>query len=71
MLSQRERLAAITLASMADGDREHALRRGYVMVNLERDTASSGLWTPINLNSSIIEASEDFRRTAELGAEAR
>ena len=59
MLSNRERLAAIALARMAESDREHALKRGYVMVNL-----TSEVWTPVNIDAAIADAAQDFRRAA-------
>lgn len=59
MLSKIQRLAAIALARLAAADRERALRRGHLMVNIDR-TAESGVWTPVNLDPEIVKAAEEF-----------
>jgi hypothetical protein len=60
VLSKLQRLAAIALARLDYADRERALRRGHILVNLGRN-AESGIWTPVNLDSEIIRAAEEFR----------
>ena len=59
MLSARQRLAAIALARMSDLDREHALKRGHIMVSLERSSIS-GVWTPVNLDADVVTAAHDM-----------
>jgi hypothetical protein len=41
-------------------DRERALQRGRILVNLGRN-AERGSWTPVKLDAEIIGAAEEFR----------
>ena len=59
MLSKIQRLAAIALARLGANERERAVRRGHLMVNIDRN-AESGVWTPVNLDAEIVKAADEF-----------
>ncbi len=57
MLSKLQRHAAIALAGLAAADRERVVRRGYLVVNVDRG-AETGVWTPVNLDPDVIKAAD-------------
>ena len=60
MLTTLKRLAAIALARLDKDERDRAVRKGHIMVNIERKD-ESGVWTPVNLDAEVVEAAKEFR----------
>jgi hypothetical protein len=61
MLTERRQLAAQAIARLDAADREAALRRGFITINVSPAHAI-GIWSPINLDLDILAAAEQIRR---------
>jgi hypothetical protein len=61
MLTSTQQAIAERLAQMNADEWEHAIRRGYLNVNIDpaRSRSESGIWTPVNLDAETITAARE------------